>query len=102
MDSSLDDLLSKVSYQNRKKVKEDISKLLSHTSTLLPRLGSSSKSLSCSFLIISYESDVANINGDEYAIVIMYGTLPIYFSSVQVCDCRVDLFLLIFAVQYSC
>lgn len=43
MEASLDSLLDQVLYQNKKRVKEDIAKLIVHTKTLLARLGTTGK-----------------------------------------------------------
>ena len=43
MNALVDEVLSSVLYQNKKRVKEDVTKLLQHTATVFPRLGTLSK-----------------------------------------------------------
>lgn len=85
----LDVLLTQVPYVNRPRVKTDIDTLLRSTSkcSLLPKIGlygNDCRLASMSSNIIAIVI-VVHVNGTESRVVILGGTIPIYFGGAQVC-----------------
>jgi hypothetical protein len=84
--SPLDNLLNQVSYQNRKKVKDDITAALERYKSLLPKITKfgteSSVYLLCLFLKFISSFPVQN-NGADTKVIALSGTIPITFGGVQ-------------------
>eukprot|EP01032_Pedospumella_encystans_P026570 gene26570-30021_t len=75
--TSVDTLLVQLRYTNRTRVKADIDKLSKEYKTLIPRA-------------VDYVHD----NGAQSRLLVLSGTVPIFYNSVQY-NIPVDLFLMI-------
>lgn len=79
---SVDTLLNQIPFQNRKRVKDDIGRVMLNCKTLMPKIGALGKIELGVFVSFTYGT-VSN-TGVESKVIVLGGTVPIFYQNVQV------------------